>query len=56
VADYNDRRYHESIDPRPMSTLGAEKGSNVKPSPNAACSINGKPHNIVNRSQEPLLI
>jgi hypothetical protein len=22
-----------------------------KPSPNAACSINGMPHNIVNRSQ-----
>src|SRR5262249_10352168 len=52
VANYNHCRYHESIDnlTRPTSTSDAdqpswqnEKGSNDRPSPIAACSIDCRP-------------
>jgi putative transposase len=43
VADYNHRRYHESIDnliPADVYSWQNEKGSNDRPSPTAACSTN----------------
>ena len=63
VADYNHHRYHESIGnlTRPTSTSDAakqsccrEKGSNARPSPCVACSINSKPRNIINETSQSL--
>jgi hypothetical protein len=46
---------------RPTSTSDAakqsccrEKGSNARPSPCVACSINGKPRNIINETSQSL--
>jgi transposase InsO family protein len=63
VADYNHRRYHESIDnlTRPTSTSHAaqpsrqnDKGSNSKPWP-IACSINCEPPDITRSMSQSLL-
>src|SRR5262252_3247571 len=42
---------------RPVSSRQCccrEKGSNAGPSPNAACSTNGKPHNVINQRSQNL--
>ena len=63
VADYNHCRYHESIDNlrpadvyfgRGQTILLQRKGSNARPSHNAACSTNSKPRNIINQTSQSL--
>ena len=63
VADYNRCRYHESIDNLTPATSTSdaarqsccrEKGSNARPSHNAACSTNGKPRNVINQTSQSL--
>ena len=39
---------------RPIASFCREKGSNAKPSPNAACSTNGKPRNVINQVSQSL--
>ena len=63
VADYNHRRYHESISNltpadvyfgRGRTILLQRERINAKPSPSAACSTNGKPHNVINQMSQSL--
>ena len=63
VADYNHRRYHESINKltpadvyfgEARQSCCREKGSNARPSHNAACSTNGKPRNVINQTSQSL--
>ena len=64
VADYNHRRYHESIhNLTPADVycgrgqiilLQREKGSNARPSPYAACSTDGEPRNVINQTSQRL--
>jgi hypothetical protein len=63
VADYNHRRYHESIATltpadvyfgRGQTSCCREKGSNARLSLNAACSTNGKPRNVVSQTSQSL--
>ena len=61
VADYNHRRYLESINNLILADVYfgrgniiccREKGSNATPSPIAACSLNGKRRNVINQMNQ----
>jgi hypothetical protein len=64
VADYNDRRYHESIDnltpaddllrARPDNPAAERKDQTPDHRPTPLAAFNGKPHNIINQRSQSL--